>query len=264
MIMSANGGNAVGIQSAFPLAGIRAAGGFGGVGMETRYEVTARNKAGKTLWVAHAKNRVVTVGLNKVLDATFKTGLASPAWYVGLCGASITNGAISSGTAALSSVSNPFVAADAGRAIIVRGAGTAGADLVTTIATYVSAGNVTLADNASTTVAGASVIWEARAGDTMSSHSPWTDNVNYSNANRPAFTPGVIASGSVDNSSSQATFSINVNNTLIGGLFLIDNNTVSGTAGTLYGMAPFSTVGFRQVNNGDTLSVTATLTAAST
>ena len=235
-----------------------------GIELETRYEVTARNRRGRVLWVAQAKNRVVTAGLNKVLDAAFKTGLASPAWYVGLCGASITDGAISSGTASLASASNPFVAADATRNVIVRGAGASGADLLTTIATYVSAGNVTLGVNAGTTVSNAPVIWEARAADTLAAHAPWAENSNYTNATRPAWTPGTIAAGSVDNSASQATFSINTNNTLIGGLFLADNNAVNGTTGTLYGMAPFTSVGFRQLNNGDTLSVTATLTAAST
>ncbi len=234
-----------------------------GVAMETRYDVTAHDRFGKFLFKAQAKNRVVTAGLNKLLDATFKTGLASPLWYVGLCGASITDGAITASAAILTSASAPFTSGDVGRAIIVRGAGASGADLVTTILSFTNSGSVTLAANASTTVTGASVIWEARAADTMSSHTPWVESAAYSQANRPAFTPGTISGGSVDNSASQAQFSINANNTVIGGLFLSDNNTISGTTGTLYGMAPFS-VSFRQLNNGDTLSVTATLTAAST
>ena len=52
-----------------------------------------RNKSGnfrglrRTLkWRAHALNTVVTAGLNKLLDATFKTGLAAPSWFVGLKG----------------------------------------------------------------------------------------------------------------------------------------------------------------------------------
>src|SRR5262245_13857614 len=81
-----------------------------GLALETRYDVTARDRDGKLLWTAQANNRVVTVGLNKVLDATFKTGLTTPTWYVGLAGASITDGAITSGTASLASASNPFLA----------------------------------------------------------------------------------------------------------------------------------------------------------
>lgn len=219
---------------------------------------------GEPLWREQTVNRVVTTGLNILLDYTFKTGSGgTPAWYIGICAASINDGAITSGAAVLTSASNPFASTDAGRAIIVRGAGASGADLVTTILTYTNAGSVTLNTNASATVTGAAVIWEARAADTMSSHSPWTESTAYSNANRPAFTPGTISAGSVDNSASQASFNINVNNTIIGGLFLVNNNTVGGTTGTLYGQAPFS-VSFRQLNNGDTLAVTATLTQAST
>lgn len=241
---------------------------------ETRYDIVAyagdneENRArgikpGDVLFRDTCHNRVVTAGLNKLLDATFKTGLASPLWYVGVCSPSVTDGAITSGAAVLTSASNPFSSGDAGRSIIVRGAGSAGADLVTTILSYTNAGSVTLASNAGTTVTAAGVIWEARAADTMSSHSPWVESTAYSNATRPAFTPGSISGGSVDNSASQASFTINTNNTIVGGLFLADNNTVGGTSGTLYGMAPFS-VSFRQLNNGDTLAVTATLTQSST
>lgn len=41
---------------------------------------TRRNLA----WREEFDNLVVTAGLNKLLDATFKTGLATPAWYCGL------------------------------------------------------------------------------------------------------------------------------------------------------------------------------------
>lgn len=45
-----------------------------------------QRKIPKLKWIDNFENLVVTAGLNKVLDATFKTGLASPAWYVGLKG----------------------------------------------------------------------------------------------------------------------------------------------------------------------------------
>lgn len=218
---------------------------------------------GQLLFTERTHNRVVTVGLNILLDSTFKTGVTTPTWFVGIVGPAITDGAITATAAVLTSASNPWTPGDAGRAIIVRGAGAAGADLVTTIQTYNSAGNVTLASNAGTTVAAtAAVLWDARAADTMASHAPWTESAAYSQSTRPAFTPGSISGGSVDNSASQATFTINVNNTLIGGLFLVNNSTISGTSGTLYGMAPFS-VSFRQLNSGDSLAVTATLTQTS-
>lgn len=46
----------------------------------------------KLRWKDGFKNLVVTVGLNKVLDATFKTG-GTPAWYVGLKGNGTVNAA---------------------------------------------------------------------------------------------------------------------------------------------------------------------------
>lgn len=51
--------------------------------LQTQYEVSCY-RDGRLLWVDAFHNLVTTVGKNKVLDAAFKTGLASPAWYVGL------------------------------------------------------------------------------------------------------------------------------------------------------------------------------------
>ena len=41
-------------------------------------------------WTREYDNLVTTAGLNKLLDATFKTGLATPSWFVGLVDASPT------------------------------------------------------------------------------------------------------------------------------------------------------------------------------
>lgn len=149
-----------------------------------RWRATCLDKYGRIRWVDEWTNLVVTAGKNKLLDATFKTGLASPAWYVGL-----------------------------------KGAGT------------------------------------VSAADTMGSHAGWTDVDCYSQANRPAWTPGTISGGSVDNSASKAVFTIDVDSTAAGG-FLADNNTVSGTTGTLYGAGDFAAS--RAVYIGDTLNVTVT------
>jgi hypothetical protein len=232
--------------------------------METLYQLEARDPAGNLLWTETAKNRVVTAGLNKLLDATFKTGLASPLWYIGICGPSVSDAVTTNSSTTLTSATAGFAGGDAGRNIIVRGAGAAGADLVTTIASVTNSTTIVLGAAASASLTNVRIIFEARAADTMSSHSPWAESAAYSSpGTRPAFTPGTISGGSVDNSGSPASYTINGDNTLIGGLFLTDNNTISGTSGTLYGMAPF-TVSFRQLNTGDTLTVTATLTAAST
>ena len=102
------------------------------------------------------------------------------------------------------------------------------------------------------------------AGDTMSSHAGWTEVTAYSQATRPACTFGTptTANPSVaTNSASPASFSIN-GTTTVGGAFLTSNSTKSGTTGTLYSAADFSSPGDRAVVSGDTLSVTYTLSLA--
>ncbi len=154
------------------------------VKINQHYKVECRDKTGRLKWLEEFDNLVVTVGLNKYLDATLKTGLASPAWYVGL-------------------------------------------------------------KNTGAVV----------AGDTMASHAGWTENTTYSNATRPAFTPGTISGGSVDNSGAKAAFNIN-GSTTIYGAFMADNNTKGGSTGTLLGGGDFGAA--RAVENGDTLNVTIT------
>lgn len=155
---------------------------------ETWYHVECRDAFGRLRWEEDFHNLVTTAGKNKILDATFKTGLTTPAWYVGLV------------------------------------------------------------DNASFTA--------YAAADTMAAHAGWIEGVPYSDATRPALTPGTIAAGSVDNSASKATFNINATLT-VRGCFLADNSTKSGTTGTLYGAGDFAAS--RSVLSGDTLSVTVTL-----
>lgn len=117
--------------------------------------------------------------------------------------------------------------------------------------TYTAAHFVGLTDGAPTVA----------AGDTMASHAGWSEVVAYSEATREALTLGTVASQSVDNSASKASFSINGSAT-IGGAFVTTNNTKSGTTGILYGVAAF-TGGNRTVADGDTVNVTTTLTASS-
>lgn len=155
----------------------------------TWYDVECYDRHGRLKWRDGFWNIVVTVGLNKLLDATFKNGLTTPAWYVGLKGT------------------------------------------------------------------GSMV-----AGDTMSSHAGWSEITPYSDSNRPTYTPGTISGGAVDNSASKAVFNINTSSTVYG-CFLVDNNTKSGTTGTLYGGGDFGSS--RSVVNGDTLNVTVTLTQTS-
>lgn len=98
------------------------------------------------------------------------------------------------------------------------------------------------------------------AGDTMSSHVGWTEFTSYSGTDRPALTLGSVSSQSVNNSASKAAFSISSSGT-VRGAFITTGATKGGTSGTLFGAASFAST--RSVDNGDTLNVTTTLTAAS-
>lgn len=72
----------------------------------------------------------------------------------------ITDGAITAITNVLNSPSGPFDNSHVGRLIVVAGAGTGGSNLQTTIASFVSPTQVTLLNNASTTVGpSATVTW---------------------------------------------------------------------------------------------------------
>ena len=59
-------------------------------GVHTHYDLECRDKYGNLRWIDSIDNLVVTAGLNKLLDACFKTGLAAPTWYIGLVGATNT------------------------------------------------------------------------------------------------------------------------------------------------------------------------------
>lgn len=98
------------------------------------------------------------------------------------------------------------------------------------------------------------------AGDTMATHAGWTEVVPYSDAVRQTFTPGTVASQSVDNSASKASFTISATAT-VGGIMLGTDSTKSGTTGILIGAGAF-TGGDKAVASGDTLNVTLTATAA--
>ena len=102
------------------------------------------------------------------------------------------------------------------------------------------------------------------AGNTMDSHSSWTEVTAYSNANRvtATFATATTASPSVvTNTASPAVFNIN-GTTTVGGAFLTSDNTKGGTTGTLFSAADFGSPGDRSVVSGDTLSVTYTFSLA--
>ena len=95
-------------------------------------------------------------------------------------------------------------------------------------------------------------------GDTAASHAGWTEVAPYSNATRPACTFGTATTADpsvISNSASPASFTINAA-AIIGGAFLISDNTKFGTTGTLFSAANFSAPGDRTVLDGDLLGVT--------
>jgi len=55
-----------------------------GVHPATHYAIEVLDKDGRLKWCEDFDNLVTTEGMNALLDALFKTGLQSPAWYFGL------------------------------------------------------------------------------------------------------------------------------------------------------------------------------------
>lgn len=94
------------------------------------------------------------------------------------------------------------------------------------------------------------------AGDTMSSHSGWTESVAYSGSTRPQWTAGSSTSKSTTNSTT-VDFAINADGTVIKGIFITSDNTKSGTSGTLWSTGLFT--GDQTLANGDTLKITYTV-----
>lgn len=90
-----------------------------------------------------------------------------------------TDGAINATSTTLTSVSAPFVLADAGKLIYVVGAGPGGTDLATTIGGYISATQIALSAAASTSVTGKRITWG-------------TDNTNQLNTAIVASNSGII------------------------------------------------------------------------
>lgn len=94
--------------------------------------------------------------------------------------------------------------------------------------------------------------------DTMASHVGWTEFVGYSEATRPLWAPATAASQAIQNSAGR-TFTINASGT-IHGSFCADENTKSGTTGTLWSTAPLPLA--INVTNGDIINLTYVVGAA--
>lgn len=92
-------------------------------------------------------------------------------------------------------------------------------------------------------------------GDTMASHSGWSENTDYDEATRVAWNPDAAASRAVTNSTT-VDFTMNATAT-IKGIFVSSNSTKSGTTGTLWATAAFSSTA--SVVSSDVLKVTYTV-----
>ena len=92
-------------------------------------------------------------------------------------------------------------------------------------------------------------------GDTLASHTGWTENSSYT-GNRKAATFGAATladPSNINNASSTASFTMNATAT-IAGAFLA--NVASGTTGLLFSAADFQSPGDRSVVSGDVLNIT--------
>lgn len=95
------------------------------------------------------------------------------------------------------------------------------------------------------------------ATDVMGSHGGWTEFTNYSQANRVTWVSGATSAQTITNSG-PAQFDMTATGT-VKGLFIVSNNTKSGTTGKLWSTALFTAD--VPVVNGDQLKVTYTLNA---
>jgi hypothetical protein len=95
------------------------------------------------------------------------------------------------------------------------------------------------------------------AGDTLASHAGWSEITGYSGS-RKALTLGTVASQSVDNDASKASFTFTGSTTVFGAFVA---SAASGTSGILYSVANFASS--RAVETDDVLNVKITLTLAS-
>jgi hypothetical protein len=105
---------------------------------------------------------------------------------------------------------------------------------------------------------GAAAANNPAATDTAVSHPGWVEAVPYSNATRPAavFAPAIAANPAImSNVAAPAVFNINAVG-IVGGAFLISENTKSGTAGVLFSAADLQAPGDRGVAVGDIINAT--------
>lgn len=221
-----------------------------GIRLYGSHRLTVRDEHRRTVRDECFHNLVTTAGKNYLLQCGLANATAPITnWFAGMIGENrhVSDGAITSGQAILTSASVAFVAGDAGRQITVFGAGASGANLVTTILSVSNATTAVLAANAGTTVSAAlvSVGPLLAVTDAMTAHPGWTEvtATQVQQATRQAWTPGVVSGGSVNDSAAPATYTMSASlpgTVYIHGLFLVSNSTIAGTTGILYSEGAFT------------------------
>jgi hypothetical protein len=98
------------------------------------------------------------------------------------------------------------------------------------------------------------------AGDTMSSHSGWSESIAYTQGVRQTWTPSAPSGQTITNPTS-ATFTINATVT-IKGAFLVSDSTKGGSSGTLFATGPFASN--QSLVNGQNLKVSYSCPATAT
>ena len=96
----------------------------------------------------------------------------------------------------------------------------------------------------------------AASVDTLATHSGWTEATGYT-GNRKAYVEAAASGKSITNSANKASYSIGATATIAGAFVA---SVSAGTSGILFCAANFTSA--RAVENGDTLEVTYTISAA--
>lgn len=82
--------------------------------LTSRYMVQCFDRLGRLKWQEVFKNRVVTEGLNTVLNRSFDTVASDVNWYIGLIGPSTGTVSITSAAAAVTGSGTSFANGTAG------------------------------------------------------------------------------------------------------------------------------------------------------
>lgn len=228
------------------------------------------------LWTRKAENLITTIGSEQLLINTFPASgeTAISAWYVGLMATADYNatGSMTSGSADLTLGTALPTAMIVGQVVTVVGAGTSGANLVTTISSVTSTTAYVLATAAGTTVSSATVVAgpQLAIADTSASHAGWVEATTsqVTQTVRASYTVAAVSNvsgnGTKTNGANPAAYTGNTVSWWMSGVFLASSDVIGSTTDTLLSEAPFSSSstppGAALVQSGTNLQITAVFT----